>query len=509
MSEPTPPGGGTFDINQVMQLIQQAQANGGKLDPFNLGAEAAAAAAPPPPSPAPPAPVPTPTPEPAPEPAPPAAPLTVSQGASSSAPAATLEREQAGNDQPKTASHSEQNQQKTEAEIENPIAAQLEAQNQGALAEKMPIFRYKTASQQLTDDNITFDELRIQKSQDFLALEEAKSVSWTVTYGKVVRKVADPVNTSIHAFKQEIERSNDFKMGLKTSKDKKPDCILTPTVTVKSKGTVMPDYKGLFLSQEEALSSDKVICLFPARDGTMYQLRKTGMGEIVTPIYSIPEADAVEAGFMPAFPRVPWSIISEVVAFFRCYTLLQESPMEVLVQIFWDTQEERHVVAVPRQSVNAVAVHADMDDEGYPGSDERYVLCMDIHSHDTMKAFFSCEDDKDECDDGVYLVMGRLDHYFPEIKARVCNGGVFVDIDPDVVLEPFGMQFPVEWCDRVTPLPNYKQMKSEVDQDEFSDDLPGEDRDAGCWGDGWTRCPALVSPTLRAILDAERAASDR
>lgn len=183
--------------------------------------------------------------------------------------------------------------------------------------------------------------------------------------------------------------------------------------------------------------------------------------------------------------------------------------MEVLVQIFWDTQEERHVVAVPRQSVNAVAVHADMDDEDYPGADERYVLCMDIHSHDTMRAFFSAEDDRDERDDGVYLVMGRLDRYFPEIKARVCNGGVFADIDPDVVLEPFGMQFPEDWCGNVSPCPVDKDQKSEVEQDDFFDDLPGEDRDAGCRGDGWTCCPALVSPTLRAILEAERAASDR
>ncbi len=503
MSETTPPGGGTFDINQVMQLLQQAQANGGKLDPFSLSSGAAAAAAPPPPPP-PPAPETAPAPSATSEPQ-----ATASVTAAPTSAPVPQEREQAGDDQLHTPTPATQGQQDTETGLENPIAAQLEAQTQGALAEKMPIFKFKTASQRLTDDNITFDQLRVEKSQDFLALDTAQNVTWTVTYGKVVRKVADPVNTSIREMKQEIERSNDFKSGLKNSKDKKPDCILTPTVTVKSKGTVMPEYKGLFLSQEEARSSDKMICLFPTRDGTMYQLRKTGMGEIVTPIYSIPEADTVEAGFTPAFPRVPWSIINEVVAFFRCYALLQDSPMEVLVQIFWDTQEERHVVAVPRQSVNTVAVHATMDDQDYLGADERYVLCMDIHSHDTMRAFFSAEDDQDECDDGVYLVMGRLDRYFPEIKARVCNGGVFADIAPDVVLEPFGMQFPKDWCGNVSPCPVDKDQKIEVDHDAFFDDLPCEDSDAGCRGDGWTCCPALVSPTLRAIFAAERAASDR
>ena len=73
----------------------------------------------------------------------------------------------------------------------------------------------------------------------------------------------------------------------------------------------------------------------------------------------------------------------------------------------------------------------------------------DIHSHNSMAARFSEIDDEDEKANRLYLVMGRLDQYFPEVSARICNGGTFLSIYPGDVLEGVPREFPSWWNGRV------------------------------------------------------------
>ena len=49
----------------------------------------------------------------------------------------------------------------------------------------------------------------------------------------------------------------------------------------------------------------------------------------------------------------------------------------------------------------------------------------------------------------MYLVIGLLDHFYPEIKARISCGGSFVEIDPATVIEPLDRSFPDEWLEYV------------------------------------------------------------
>ena len=67
-----------------------------------------------------------------------------------------------------------------------------------------------------------------------------------------------------------------------------------------------------------------------------------------------------------------------------------------------------------------------------------------------MDAFFSGKDDRDECSTVLYLVLGRLDHFYPEIKARIFCGDSFVPIDPNTVVEGLERQFPREWLEQVS-----------------------------------------------------------
>lgn len=145
-----------------------------------------------------------------------------------------------------------------EAPAENPIAAAFEqktAENtKKGLLEKPPVFYHKGVKEEIDDPSMTFEELRIRKSDDFTDLEEGKRVSWSVEYCGIRKEVKDPKGTTIISMKEMIERSREFLDALKKTKDKDPCCYVKPKVEMKTKGNAA--YKGKFGTLEEARNSD-------------------------------------------------------------------------------------------------------------------------------------------------------------------------------------------------------------------------------------------------------------
>ena len=337
-----------------------------------------------------------------------------------------------------------------DAEPVNPISAAIDQQETQAaqtaaksLFEKAPIFAYGSAKDEITDGAMTFEELRIAKSDDFPELGESKRVSWSVEYGKVTKSITDPKGTTIQSVKEEIERSKAFLDGLKKSKDKSPDCLVKPRVTAQSKG--IAGYKGTFTSLKDAQESDKTICLLPSKDGKVYELRKTEMGEFIAPKDNVSEFPSVRAGFTPALPLIPVSLLQQIISFFRCY--MHKEEYEALVHILWDKELNQFVVHVPPQEVSKARINADLSWDEYP--EERYLHYMDIHSHNSMAAKFSPVDDQDERATRLYAVLGRLDRFFPEITVRMSCGGIYRNLDPSLIFEGLGGVFPKEWQDNV------------------------------------------------------------
>lgn len=199
-----------------------------------------------------------------------------------------------------------------------PAKTTQDAPKQVSLFDKPPIFSYGGAKEEIKDASITFEELRIAKSDDFPELGEGKKVSWSVTYGKVSKFISDPKGTTIASIKEEIEKSKAFLDALKKAakeKDRSPDCLVTPKVTAQSKG--IASYKGVFATVEDAQASDKAICLIPSRDGRIYELRKTEMGDFIAPKHKIVDFSAVRAGFTPALPLIPREVTGEVKDVFK------------------------------------------------------------------------------------------------------------------------------------------------------------------------------------------------
>ena len=301
------------------------------------------------------------------------------------------------------------------AAAENPIAAAFEqktAENtKKGLLEKPPVFYHKGIKEDIEDASITFEDLRILKSEDFTDLEEGKRVSWSVEYCGIRKEVKDPKGTTIISMKETIERSREFLEALKKSKEKDPRCYVKSKVEMKTKGKAA--YKGRFGTLEEARASDKVICLIPSRDGRIYELRKMEQGEFIAPKNNVVDFSEIRAGFTPALPKIPAQLMGEIIAFFRAF-MTENEENEALALIYWDKEEKRFFAYVPKQSVCKERVEANLHDCPYDDA-ERYICYADIHSHNSMDAFFSGTDDRDERSTGLYLVLGKLDHFYPEI----------------------------------------------------------------------------------------------
>ena len=238
--------------------------------------------------------------------------------------------------------------------IEAAFAKQEMANAQQNLLEKKPIFCHKGAKEPIEDPTITFEELRICKAEDFVDLEEGKTVSWSMEYGGIRKEVKDPKGTTIAAMKQSIERSREFLEALKKSKDKNPDCLVRPKVIMKTKGILSP-YKAHCESLEEARKSDKVICLVPSGDGKLYEVRKLEQGEFIAPAKKASEFQVVKAGFTPALPLIPMALIGQITAFFRSF-MRENEENEALALIYWDKVEQRFFAYVPPQVVSVTAL---------------------------------------------------------------------------------------------------------------------------------------------------------
>ena len=318
-------------------------------------------------------------------------------------------------------------------------------QTQMSLFDKPPVFQYGGAREQITNADMTFEALRIRKADDFPELEDEKSVTWQMRYGEVTKLIYAPKTDTIAAMKAEIEKSKSFLDSLKKGKVKNPECIVKPQIRMQKKGVA--DYKGVFPTLEAARASNKVICLIPARDGQTYEMRRSELGEFIAPKHKITEFSEVRAGFRPALPRIPQELLRSIIGFFRSQ-METDAEFEALVRIYWDRKEQKFIPFVPKQRVTKDRVTVRLTDEDLP-DDTRYLYYADIHSHNSMKAVFSAIDDRDERGTRLYLVIGRLDRFFPEISARISCGGSFVPIEPSLVLEGLDSSFPTEWSGKV------------------------------------------------------------
>lgn len=348
--------------------------------------------------------------------------------------------------QPEAVANTSTNEQAEVPDLfEAAIAKAEEKQVENAkssLTDKLPIFVHGSAKEEIVDTSKTFEQLRLEKAEDFPELDEGDNVTWKVTYGTITKMVSNKKDT-IACFKKKIEDSKAFADALKKAKGTDIECKVSPTITAKKKG-IISSYKGLYTSVDEAVESGKVISFVPSEDGRVFEVRNSRMGTFIAPTEKVTSFKKVRAGFIPALPKIPYRVLSEILAFFKSYVGKEES-VEALAYIYWSFEYEAYRAYVPKQTVGKARVDSTLPDI----DEEKFMLVMEIHSHNTMPSFFSMTDDDDEKATRLYTVVGRMDKIFPDITTRMSCGGKFVEIPPENVFAGFEGTYPASWKEAV------------------------------------------------------------
>lgn len=101
-------------------------------------------------------------------------------------------------------------------------------------------------------------------------------------------------------------------------------------------------------------------------------------------------------------PKIPFAILEEIVQFFK-----ESLPNEALVDIIYDKKSKEYSLIKPSSTTTSVSVVWDEMSILAQLKPTQSVVC-EIHSHNTMHAFFSSIDNGDEIQPLVYGVIGRL-----------------------------------------------------------------------------------------------------
>lgn len=149
------------------------------------------------------------------------------------------------------------------------------------------------------------------------------------------------------------------------------------------------------------------------RDGNRYRIEQMPYGQFDC------REDGEEVDFHLSADRIPGSLLSEIVCFFR-----KNPCKEAAAQIFYDDKTGLYELYFPRQKTGACSVVFGRD----MLLENEKTLVMDVHSHGRMDAFFSSVDNHDEKGTRLFLVLGQIDRKAPAWKLRAGIAGHYKEL---------------------------------------------------------------------------------
>lgn len=184
--------------------------------------------------------------------------------------------------------------------------------------------------------------------------------------------------------------------------------------------------------------AEKPITYMMSEDGIM-ERRENAFGIFVTKTAKVIGLAKIKESFTMKIKKMPIEILFRIISFFKWVN--KEYDSEAAVLIYYDPTDEVYYMDCPVQKVTSAAV----DMEKKPELEQKYLMVAEFHSHNTMGAFFSTVDDKDEQETKIYGVIGCIGKTVPEIKLRAGSGkGKVEDLNIDDVFD-VNASFPEEW----------------------------------------------------------------
>ena len=188
------------------------------------------------------------------------------------------------------------------------------------------------------------------------------------------------------------------------------------------------------------------------KDG-LYLVRKNAIGLFVTKADKIPFIDddknPVEGFHMALENKLPHEMLLQTISFFK-KVVNEKGNAEAMIQVLLKEEEDtsEYFMNIADQEVSGAFVKFKRD----ANLEEANTLVLDIHSHNTMNAFFSATDNADEKEARIYGVIGKLNQDWPDMKFRAGDGkGGWIELDPFDVFETpdVDVAVPEEWMSKV------------------------------------------------------------
>ena len=203
----------------------------------------------------------------------------------------------------------------------------------------------------------------------------------------------------------------------------------------------------IIAADESAVENCSLPAFVVARDG-LYLRKRSLLGLSQVQVEGVAHLPAAREYLEYALPKVPASLIGQVVGFFRAIWARQKS--EALALLTWDGSA--FGLIVPEQRAGAASVKHRLETTDVP---LRAQLVGSIHSHGALGAGASLTDEADETDfDGIHVVVGDVDERRPSYSAAIVVDGRRFGCRTSLVLarprrftEP-----PAEWLERVKPI---------------------------------------------------------
>ena len=157
-----------------------------------------------------------------------------------------------------------------------------------------------------------------------------------------------------------------------------------------------------------------------------------------------------ELNFLPA-GKIPYLFFEQIVEFFRQVSTKMKAEFEAHAWILW-TAEKGYFISIPEQNVSKASVSFTYNDESLPPGS---VIVLDIHSHNTMGAFYSSTDNNND-KSGIYYsaVIGKLTDTTFEyvIRFNLYEQKKACTLDDVFHIENKKVEVPTSWLNRVSNL---------------------------------------------------------
>ena len=118
----------------------------------------------------------------------------------------------------------------------------------------------------------------------------------------------------------------------------------------------------------------------------------------------------------------------------------RETVRHILLRCYFELPNEVLFYLTPRQGAWSLRIPEQIQSPGGVRPVDPFNLMardalIEVHSHNSMPAYFSGTDDHDETGFRIYAVIGKVDSHRPEIRVRVGVYGNFISIPAHLVFD--------------------------------------------------------------------------